>query len=156
EPLDNPVYAAALAAGTSGAGGTFGGTVTWTPTGASLLGILGIQGNPWGGGLLGVIPSGIAILGPYSLITLIYPPTSPNWVIGPNNDFGQGMIPPAPYISFSNGPAGGAQRPTYTTNGTVVDIRFRKQIPILAAPPPLSVLAGPRYKLMEVGGGSGP
>lgn len=156
EPLDNPVYAAGLAAGTAGAGGAFGGTVTWTPTGASLLGILGIQGNPWSGGLLGVIPSGIAILGPYSLITLVYPPTTPNWVVGPNNDFGQGVIPAAPIISFTNGPAGGAQRPTYTTNGTVVDVRFRKQIPILAAPPPLTVLAGPRYKILENGAGSGP
>jgi hypothetical protein len=156
EPLDNPVYAAALAAGLGGTGGTYGGTVTWTPTGASILGLIGIQGNPWSGGLLGVVPTGIAILGPYGLITLIYPPTTPNWVIGPNNDFGQGVLPAAPITSFTNGPAGGAQRPTYTTNGSVIDVRFRKVIPILAAPPPLSVLAGPRYKLMEYGGGSGP
>ncbi len=157
EPLDNAVYAAALAAGAGGSGGTYGGTVTWTPTGASLLGLIGIQGNPWGGGLLGIIPSGVAILGPYGLITLIYPPMNPQWVIGPDNDFGQGVLPAAPIMIFSTGPAGGAQRPTYTANGTVVDVRFRKQIPILAAPPPLSVLAGPRYKLMEMASsGSGP
>lgn len=156
EPLDNPIYAAALAAGSGGSGGSYGGAVAWTPSGASLLGLIGIQGNPWSGGLLGVVPTGIAILGPYGLITLIYPPTTPNWVAGPNNDFGQGVLPPAPVMNFSTGPAGGAQRPTYTTNGSVIDVRFRKQIPILAAPPPLSVVAGPRYKLMEYGGGTGP
>ncbi len=156
EPMDNPVYASALAAGMSGTGGTYGGTVSWTPTGMSLLGILAIQGNPFSGGLLGVIPSGVAILGPYGLITLIYPPTTPNWVIGPNNDFGQGIIPAAPVMNFTNGAAGGSPRPTYTTNGTVIDVRFRKQIPILAAPPPLTVLAGPRYKLLEVGSSTGP
>ncbi len=156
EPLDNPVYAAALAAGLGGSGGSYGGTVTWTPTAASLLGLIGIQGNPWSGGLLGVIPTGVAILGPYGLITLIYPPATPNWAVGPNNDFGQGVLPPAPLMSFSTGPAGGAQRPTYTNNGTVIDVRFRKQIPILAAPPPLTVLPGPRYKLIEYGGATGP
>jgi hypothetical protein len=139
-----------------GTGGAYGGTVTWTPSGMSLLGILSIQGNPWGGGLLGIIPSGVAILGPYGLITLIYPPTTPNWVIGPDNDFGQGIIPATPVTNFTTGPAGGAARPTYTTNGTVIDFRFRKQIPILAAPPPLTVLAGPRYKLLEGGSSTGP
>ncbi len=156
EPMDNPVYAAALAAGMGGTGGTYGGTVTWTPSGASILGIIGIQGNPWSGGLLGVIPSGVAILGPYGLITLIYPPTTPNWVVGPDNDFGQGLVPTPPVMGFTNGPAGGAARPTYTTNGTDVDVRFRKQIPVLAAPLPLAVLAGPRYKLMEIGASTGP
>ena len=156
EPLDNPVYAAALSAGVGGSGGSYGGTVTWAPTGASLLGLVGIQGNPWSGGLLGVVPTGIAILGPYGLITLISPPTTPNWVAGPDNDFGQGVLPPAPVTNFNTGPVGGAPRPTYTTNGSVIDVRFRKQIPILAAPPPLAVVAGPRYKLIEYGGGTGP
>lgn len=157
EPLDNPVYSAALAAGIGGSGGTYGGAVSWTPSGASLLGLIGIQGNPWGGGLLGMVPTGIAILGPYGLITLIYPPTNPQWVIGPDNDFGQGVLPATPVMQFTTGPAGGAQRPTYLTNGTVVDVRFRKQIPILAAPPPLTVLAGPRYKMLEMStGSSGP
>ena len=157
EPMDNPVYAAALDAGMGGSGGAYGGAVAWTPSGASLLGLIGIQGNPWGGGLLGMVPTGVAILGPYGLITLIYPPTTPNWVIGPDNDFGQGVLPPAPIMNFSTGPAGGAPRPTYNQNGTAIDVRFRKQIPILAAPPPLSVLAGPRYKLIEYGAaGSGP
>lgn len=154
EPLDNPVYASALAASLGGSGGTYGGVVTWTPTAASLLGLIGIQGNPWSGGLLGVVPTGIAILGPYGLITLIYPPTSPNWVAGPNNDFGQGVLPPAQITSFTTGPGAGAQRPTYTTNGTVIDVRFRKQIPILPAPAPLTVLGGPRYKLIEYGSSS--
>lgn len=156
EPMDNPVYAAALAAGSAGAGGTFGGTPTWTPSGGSILGILGIQGNPWGGGLVGMIPSGIALLGPYGLITLIYPPTSPNWVVGPNNDFGQGMVPTPPVMNYTTGPAGGAARPTYTTNGTDVDVRFRKQIPVLNAVGPIPIIAGPRYKLLEITGGSGP
>lgn len=151
EPLDNPVYANAIAIASGGAGGPTPTTPTWTPTTASLLGLLTIQGNPWGGGLAGMVPSGIAILGPYGLITLIYPPTNPNWVVGPNNDFGQGVLPPPPVTAFSTGPGGGAQRPTYTTNGTDVDIRFRKQIPVLRALGAIPVLGGPRYKLIETG-----
>lgn len=149
EPLDNPVYANAIAIASGSAGGPVPTTPTWTPSTASLLGLLTIRGNPWGGGLAGIIPSGIAILGPYGLITLIYPPTNPNWVVGPNNDFGQGVLPPPPVTAFTTGPAGGSQRPTYTSNGTDVDIRFRKQIPVLRALGPIPVLAGPRYKLIE-------
>lgn len=153
EPLDNPIFAAAIA-GTAPPPGGAGGGAAWPPPGSvggvSLLGLIGIQGNPFGGGLLGILPSGVSLLGPYGLITLIYPPASPHIMAGPPDDFGQGITPAPPLLGFPTGPAAGAIRPTYFTNGTAVDVRFRKVIPILPIGGLLPVLGGPRYAVKTI------
>jgi hypothetical protein len=46
------------------------------------------------------------------------------------SDFAETMVPPPPYTTFDVYPTGGPIRPTYTTNGTAVDIRFRRQVKI--------------------------
>lgn len=151
EPLDNPVYAAAAGGGTSGGGtgGAGSGTSSWVPTsGTSVLGLIGIEGNPFGGGLFGLLPTSVCIC-PCppccSLITLCYGSTTPHIIAGPPDDFGQGMAPPPPQINFSTGPATGAMRPTYFTNGTAVDVRFRKSIPVLPVTGAIPLPGGPRY-----------
>ena len=51
-------------------------------------------------------------------------------MVEPQSDFGENSYPKATYTSFPTG--SGQVRPTYTTNGTAIDIRFRRQLSISA------------------------
>jgi uncharacterized membrane protein YgcG len=51
-------------------------------------------------------------------------------MVEPQSDFGENSFPKATYTSFPTG--SGQVRPTYTTNGTAIDIRFRRQLTISA------------------------
>jgi hypothetical protein len=52
------------------------------------------------------------------------------WPYEPNNGFGTVFMP------YQLGPAAGAVRPTYATNGTAFDIRFRRQVSLINASVP--------------------
>ncbi len=51
-------------------------------------------------------------------------------MIEPQSDFGENSSPPSPYVQFPTG--SGQVRPTYTTNGTAIEIRFRRQLTVSA------------------------
>ncbi len=46
------------------------------------------------------------------------------------DDFASSSVPTPPYYTYSQGPAGGATRPAYQTNGLCCDIRFRRQLKV--------------------------
>ena len=51
-------------------------------------------------------------------------------MIEPQSDFGENSYPASTYVKYSTG--SGQVRPTYTTNGTAIDIRFRRQLTVSA------------------------
>ncbi|CAN5464565.1 hypothetical protein BH10CYA1_BH10CYA1_46800 [soil metagenome] len=87
--------------GTSGAGGTSGPGGTGSTGGTSGTG--GAAGNGLPAHGAGSIP-----------------------LLGSQSDFNETMSPQTTYRAFKNGPAG--VRPSYTTNGMAIDIRFRRQV----------------------------
>lgn len=87
--------------GSSGAGGTSGPGGTGSTGGTSGTG--GAAGNGLPAHGAGSIP-----------------------LLGAQSDFNETMTPTTTYRAYKVGPS--AVRPSYTTNGTAIDIRFRRQV----------------------------
>jgi hypothetical protein len=51
-------------------------------------------------------------------------------MIEPQSDFGENSFPVATFVQYPTG--SGQVRPTYTTNGTAIDIRFRRHLTVNA------------------------
>lgn len=99
--------------GSSGPGGS-GGTSGTSGTGST--GGPGGTGSTGGtSGTGGAVGTGLPIHGAGSIPLL-----------GAQSDFNETMTPSTTYRAFKVGPS--AVRPSYTTNGTAIDIRFRRQV----------------------------
>lgn len=97
--------------GHGGSGGSSGTSGTSGSTGAT--GGSGTTGGTSGtGGATGI---GLPVHGQGSIPLL-----------GAQSDFNETMTPSTTYRAFKVGPS--AVRPSYTTNGTAIDIRFRRQV----------------------------
>lgn len=96
--------------GNGGSGGTSGTSGTGSTGGPGGTGTTG--GTSGTGGAAG---NGLPVHGAGSIPLL-----------GAQSDFNETMTPSTTYRAFKIGPS--AVRPSYTTNGTAIDIRFRRQV----------------------------